>query len=246
MIAVNWLDVLDIVIVAVLIFFILRFFTQTRAIPMLTGLVVIVVLGIFSYMLDLTAMKWIVRGLGDLWIVIFVIVFQPEIRRALVNLGKSSKISYLMQEDVEKVAEEISKGIAKMSDKRMGALVAIERKVPLESYIKTGIKMEAVVSADLLVSIFSIYSPLHDGAVIIQGEHIVAARSILPLTDHPDLSPTLGTRHRAAIGLTEETDAICLVVSEETGVVSMAVGGDFYGDLDIDELESTVKDMLEK
>ena len=106
--------------------------------------------------------------------------------------------------------------------------------------------MEAVVSSDLLVSIFSIYSPLHDGAVIIQEDRIVAAKSILPLTDHPDLSPTLGTRHRAAIGLTEETDAICLAVSEETGSISIAVGGDYYGDLDVKELKSTIQDMLQK
>ncbi len=246
MITATWLDILDILIVSSLIFLIIRFFAGTRAFHMLTGLLIIVFLAVLAYTLNLTAMKWIVRGLGDLWIVIFVIVFQPEIRRALVNLGKSSRLDYFMQEDIEKVIEEVSKGLAKMSDKRMGALIAIERRVPLESYIRTGIKMEAVVSSDLLVSIFSIYSPLHDGAVIIQGDHIVAAKTILPLTDHPDLSPTLGTRHRAAIGLTEETDAISLVVSEETGKISMAVGGDFYGDLDVKELHSTIEEMLRK
>jgi diadenylate cyclase len=243
-IAFNWLDILDILVVSSLFFFIIRFFTGTRAVHMLTGLLIIAFLTILSNVLDLVARKWIVRGLGDLWIVIFVIVFQPEIRRALINLGKTSRLAYLFQEDIEKVSMEVGEATGVLSDKRMGALIAIERNVPLESYIRTGIKMEAIVSSDLLVSIFSIYSPLHDGAVIIQGEQIVAAKSILPLTDHPDLSPSLGTRHRAAIGLTEETDAICIVVSEETGKISLAVGGDFFGDLAVEELQARIKDML--
>ncbi len=246
MIDFSWLDALDIIIVAALIFMIIRFFSNTRSIPMLSGLMLILILAIISNVLNLPTMKIIMRGLRDLWIIVFIIIFQPEIRRALISLGKSSKLGYFIQEDIETVSEEVSKAIIQLSDKRIGALIAVERKVPLDSYIRTGIKMEAVVSSDLLVSIFSIYSPLHDGAVIIQEDYIVAAKSILPLTDHPDLSPTLGTRHRAAIGLTEETDSICLVVSEETGSISMAVGGDYYGDLDIKELKSTIQDMLKK
>jgi diadenylate cyclase len=244
MISFTWLDVFDIIIVSSLFFLIIRFFTGTRAVHMLTGLLIIVFLAILAHTLDLAAMKWIVRGLGDIWLVILVIVFQPEIRRALTNLGKSSRLAYFIQEDIEKVSSEISEATGVLSDKRIGALIAIERKVPLESYIRTGIKMEAVVSSDLLVSIFSVYSPLHDGAVIIQGEQIVAAKSILPLTDHPDLSPSLGTRHRAAIGLTEETDSICIVVSEETGKISLAVGGDFFGDLNVEELKTRIESLL--
>ncbi len=244
MINFNLLDIFDIIIVSSLFFLIIRFFRGTRAVHMLTGLLIIVFLAILAHTLDLEAMKWIVRGLGDIWLVIFVIVFQPEIRRALTNLGKSSRIDYLIQEDIQKVSSEVSEAVGVLSDKRMGALIAIERKVPLESYIRTGIKMEAVVSSDLLVSIFSVYSPLHDGAVIIEGEQIVAAKSILPLTDHPDLSPSLGTRHRAAIGLTEETDAICVVVSEETGKISLAVGGDFFGDLDVEQLQTRIVSMI--
>ncbi|MCK4420739.1 diadenylate cyclase CdaA [candidate division WOR-3 bacterium] len=244
MIDFNWVDLIDILIVSFLIYLIIKFFKGTRAVHMLTGLLMVVFLAMIAYILDLSAMKWIVRGLGDLWIVVFVIVFQPEIRRALTNLGRSSRIDYLLKEDIKRVASEVSEAVGVLSDKRMGALIAIERKVTLEAYIRTGIKMEAVVSSDLLVSIFSIYSPLHDGAVIIQGEQIVAAKSILPLTDHPDLSPSLGTRHRAAIGLTEETDAICVVVSEETGKISLAVGGDFFGELEVEGLERRVKTLL--
>ena len=240
----TWLDIFDIIIVSSLFFLIIRFFTGTRAVHMLTGLLIIVFLAILAQTLDLSAMKWIVRGLGDIWLVILVIVFQPEIRRALTNLGKSSRLAYFIQEDIEKVSSEVSEATGVLSDKRIGALIAIERKVPLESYIRTGIKMEAVVSSDLLVSIFSVYSPLHDGAVIIQGEQIVAAKSILPLTYHPDLSPSLGTRHRAAIGLTEETDAVCIVVSEETGKISLAVGGDFFGDLNVEELKTRIESLL--
>lgn len=240
----SFLDIFDILIVSTLFFFIIRFFTGTRVIHMLTGLLIIVFLAILAHTLDLVAIKWIVRGLGDIWVVIFVILFQPEIRRALTNLGKSSRLDYFIQEDIEKVSLEVSEAAGLLSDKRIGALIAIERKVSLESYIITGIKMEAVVSSDLLVSIFSVYSPLHDGAVIIQGEQIVAAKSILPLTDHPDLSPSLGTRHRAAIGLTEETDSICVVVSEETGKISLTVGGDFFGDLKIEELKTRIGSLL--
>jgi diadenylate cyclase len=246
MIDFSWLDALDIFIVSLLIFMVIRFFTSTKSIPMLSGLILILILAFLSQTINLPTMRIIMRGLRDFWIIVFIIIFQPEIRRVLINLGKSSKLGYFIQEDIEIVSEEVSKAIIQLSDKRIGALIAIERKVSLDSYIRTGIKMEAVVSSDLLVSIFSIYSPLHDGAVIIQENHIVAAKSILPLTDHPDLSPTLGTRHRAAIGLTEETDSICLVVSEETGSISIAVGGDFYGDLDVKELKSTIHDMLQK
>jgi diadenylate cyclase len=246
MISFSWLDAIDILIVAALVFMVIRFFANTKSIPMLTGLLLILILAVVSNILSLPTMKIVMRGLRDLWIIVFVIIFQPEIRRALINLGKSSKFGYFIQEAIETVSEEVSKAIIQLSDKRIGALIAIERKVPLDSYIRTGIKMEAVVSSDLLVSIFSIYSPLHDGAVIIEEDRIVAAKSILPLTDHPDLSPTLGTRHRAAIGLTEETDAICLAVSEETGSISIAVGGDYYGDLDVKELKSTIHDMLQK
>lgn len=245
MIDFTWLDILDIVIVSGLFFMIIKFFRGTRAVHMLTGLTILVLLAILSNTFDLAAMKWIVRGLGDIWIVLFVIVFQPEIRSALTSLGKATRIDYLLKEDIENVAMEVSEGSEVLSDKRIGALIAIERKVPLEAYIRTGIKMEAVVSSDLLVSIFSVYSPLHDGAVIIQGQDIAAAKAILPLTDHPDLSPSLGTRHRAAIGLTEETDAICIVVSEETGKISLAVGGDFFGDLKTEELESRIKSLLQ-
>ena len=246
MIGFSWLDAIDILIVTALAFTIIRFFTNTKSLPMLTGLMLILILAALSNVLNLPTMKIIMHGLRDLWIIVFIIIFQPEIRRALINLGKSSRFGYFIQEAIEIVSEEVSKAIIQLSDKRIGALIAIERKVPLDAYIRTGIKMEAVVSSDLLVSIFSIYSPLHDGAVIIQEDRIVAAKSILPLTDHPDLSPTLGTRHRAAIGLTEETDAICLAVSEETGSISISVGGDYYGDLDVKELKSTIQDMLSK
>jgi diadenylate cyclase len=246
MIGFSWLDAIDILIVTALAFTIIRFFTNTKSLPMLTGLMLILILAALSNVLNLPTMKIIMHGLRDLWIIVFIIIFQPEIRRALINLGKSSRFGYFIQETIEIVSEEVSKAIIQLSDKRIGALIAIERKVPLDAYIRTGIKMEAVVSSDLLVSIFSIYSPLHDGAVIIQEDRIVAAKSILPLTDHPDLSPTLGTRHRAAIGLTEETDAICLAVSEETGSISISVGGDYYGDLDVKELKSTIQDMLSK
>lgn len=246
MIGFSWLDAVDILIVTALVFTVIRFFTNTKSLPMLTGLMLILILAVLSNVLNLPTMKIIMHGLRDMWIIVFIIIFQPEIRRALINLGKSSRFGYFIQEAIEVVSEEVSKAIIQLSDKRIGALIAIERKVPLDAYIRTGIKMEAVVSSDLLVSIFSIYSPLHDGAVIIQEDRIVAAKSILPLTDHPDLSPTLGTRHRAAIGLTEETDAICLAVSEETGSISIAVGGDYYGDLDVKELKSTIQDMLQK
>ncbi|MEO0293805.1 MAG: diadenylate cyclase CdaA [candidate division WOR-3 bacterium] len=246
MINFSWVDALDIFFVSLLIFVLIRFFVNTKSLPLILGLGIIFVVVFISKFLNLPTMKVIMEGVGGVWIIILIIIFQPEIRKALIRLSKMSKLGTFIMENVKDVAEEVSKALIQLSDKRMGALIAIERKVPLDSYIRSGIKMEALVSSDLLVSIFSIYSPLHDGAVIIREDQIVAARTILPLTDHPDLSPTLGTRHRAAIGLTEETDAICLVVSEETGAISMAVGGDYYGDLDHKELKNTIYDMLER
>ena len=218
-------DAVDILIVASLVYYLMKFIKGTRATQMIVGLFVVFVVIVVADLFNLSAMKWIARGLKDIWVVAFVIVFQPEIRNALASLGKTRLFFYLYKGEEEKIAEGIASACKIMKDKRIGALIAIERRAGLRNYMETGVKIDAEVDAHLLVSIFSPYSPLHDGAVIIKGDRIIAAACILPLSDNPSLPPDMGTRHRAALGLTEETDSICVIVSEETGKISLAVGG---------------------
>ncbi|RKZ19797.1 TIGR00159 family protein [bacterium] len=236
-------DVIDILIVASFVYALLTLIKGTRATQMITGLFIVLFFAFLANVLNLTALKWIVSGLKDIWIVVFVILFQPEIRRALASLGKPHFL-YLMREEMEMVAREVARACLMLSDKRVGALIVITRTVGLRTYMETGIRMDAKVDANLLVSIFSPYSPLHDGAVIIQGENIVAAKCILPVSDSSELPPTLGLRHRAAVGLTEETDAVVVVVSEETGAISIAMDGKLIKGEEIGDLEGYLSSIL--
>ncbi len=234
----HWVDGIDILVVSALVYYLLKFIKGTRATQMVIGLFLVFLLIAVANIFNLSGMKWIAKGLKDVWIVAFVIVFQPEIRNALASLGKTRLFFYLYKGEEEKIAENIASACEVLKDKRIGALIAIERRAGLRSYMETGVKIDAEVDSHLLVSIFSPYSPLHDGAVIIKGERIIAAACILPLSDNPSLPPEMGTRHRAALGITEETDSICVIVSEETGRVSFAVGGDIKEDLSISTLKS--------
>jgi len=246
LIAFHWTDAIDILIVSLLVYFLLKFIRGTRATQMVIGLFLVFLLILVADIFNLSGMRWIARGLKDVWVVAFVIVFQPEIRKALASLGKTRLFFYLYKGDEEKIAENISSACGVLKDKRIGALIAIERKAGLRSYMETGVKIDAEVDEHLLVSIFSPYSPLHDGAVIIKGDRIIAAACILPLSDNPSLPAEMGTRHRAALGITEETDSICIIVSEETGKVSFAVGGALKGDLSIDALRGEILFHLKK
>jgi diadenylate cyclase len=187
-----------------------------------------------------------VSGLEAVWIIGFIIVFQPELRRALAELGRTRLFRFLVEEEEYVFLDEIEDATRKLSTSKLGALIAIEREVSLKGFMEGGTEIEAKVSSELLTTIFSPYTPLHDGAVIIRNNSIVAAGCILPLTQNPLLDKNLGTRHRAAVGLTEETDAVAIVVSEETRVISLVVDGNLERDLKPDELRERLGTLTMK
>ncbi len=240
----RFVDFLDVVIVAFVVYQFLRFIKGTRANQMLIGLVFILVIAFIANVWQLAGLGWIVNGLKTVWIVAFVIVFQPEIRRALVTLGRTRVVRFFLREEEPKTIDEIVRATDLLVDKRVGGIIAVARRVGLKTYIETGVELEATVTAELLATIFTPYSPLHDGAVIVKEHNIVAASCILPLSESLDLGSALGTRHRAALGLTEETDAVCVVVSEETRAKSFAVGGRFFRGLDNHSLKEKLVEAL--
>lgn len=218
-------DLLEIVVVAVVLYRVLLFLAGTRALQILVGLVV---LGLIYFAAVLLKFNMIAALLGLMFTYLTfaaVVVFQPEIRHALARLGRSRVIRFLGQPETETITEEIAEAVASLSRAGVGAIIAVEGDVSLNDYLESGKEMRARVSADLLTTIFTPYSPLHDGAVMIRGDQIVAAGCVLPLTQFPVEDRSLGTRHRAALGLSEETDAIVIVVSEETSKVSVAIRG---------------------
>jgi diadenylate cyclase len=218
-------DVVEILIVAFLIYRLLMFLAGTKALQILLGLLflVLVYFAAVIFRLDLiTELLGIVFTYGAF---AAVVVFQPELRQALARMGRSRAIRLLTQTNDRAVADEIAEAVSRLARNGTGAIIAVEGEVPLNDYIESGTVMEAGASADLLATIFTPYSPLHDGAVIVRGDRILAAGSVLPLTQFPVTDKSLGTRHRAALGLSEETDAVVIVVSEETSKISIASRG---------------------
>ena len=220
------LDVLDILLVAVLFYRLLILVKGTRSAQMYVGLLVIVLVGIIAREFDLIAVKWIVDSLTTVWLIAFVILFQPELRHALALFGRTRYFRSFLRSDSYGVLGELVRGTETLAQRRHGALIAIERNTGLRNFVETGTRLDAKISAELMVTLFSPGSPLHDGAVIVQKDRVAAAACFLPLTTNPAVSFQLGTRHRAALGITEETDCLSLVVSEETGRISMASFGE--------------------
>ncbi len=237
----TFIDFIDIVVIGVLIYYFLRFIKGTRALQMLAGLIMLLFLAFIADFLNLQGFSWIMSGLRTAWIVAFVILFQPEIRNALASLGKTRFIRAFIREE-EDIVTEIANGVVELSEKGIGGLVVIERKMGLKNYIDTGIPLDAKLKSDLISTIFTPYSPLHDGAVIIRGNTIIAAACILPLSDSLNLPHTMGTRHRAALGIAEETDAVAIVISEETRKIAIAVDRE----LNVDIARENLKEELQK
>ncbi len=224
-------DVLDILLVAFVVYHLLLLFRETRAIQMLGGLIVIFIFVFLSKLLDLYAMSWILTGITALWIIAFIIVFQPELRRALVELGQNRLFRFIFKEHVQ-LYREIKESSEILAKKKIGALIVLEREINLKSFIETGTKIDAETSSELLISIFNKKSPLHDGALIIREGRIASAGCVLPLSQKEDIDKRYGMRHRAAIGISEETDAITIIVSEERKSISLAIGGKITPDID--------------
>ena len=228
----DWRNILDIAILTVLIYNLLKLASYTRANSLFKGIVFIIVLSLISDVLEINALNWLLEQIIGVGVVVICIVFQPELRRVLEQLGRSKIARRLFgspkrqrNTQMELHVSEIVKALNDMSRKRIGALIVIERSTKLGDVIESGTMVDAEISSQLIENIFEPNTPLHDGAVIIRDERIHAAACILPLSDDLSISRELGTRHRAAIGITETTDAVSLMVSEETGVISMAREG---------------------
>ena len=237
-------DIIDILIVTVIIYFLLMMTRQTRASAVLKGLVVLLIATFVSDLLGLTALNWLLMSVVNNGAVVLVILFQPEIRKALEQLGRGAvrENSHAGEgEDQARIIDEIIQCMTDLSRRRVGALIVFEQKTGLKDVIETGTAVDARISAPLLENIFEPNTPLHDGAVVIRGTRVVAGACILTLTEGRGISRELGTRHRAAIGISETTDAIVLIVSEETGIMSMARGGRLTRHLDTKSLREILE-----
>jgi diadenylate cyclase len=240
----TWIDLIDILIVGFIIYELLQFIRGTHAVQMALGGVVLVAFYWLSQLFNLETVNWILRTFLPYVVFGVIVVFQAEIRKVLAHLGKTPMLGFGRQR-TEEVIDEVVLAATTLAAQRTGAIVAIEHDMGLRSYIETGIALDAFVTYDLLISIFNPGTPLHDGAAIIQGNRIAAAACFLPLTVNPELSRQLGSRHRAAIGLTEDTDAVVVVVSEETGTISLVYGGRIQRDFDGGSLKQALLDLLE-
>lgn len=227
-------DVAEILIIAVLLYYTLVWMKTTRAWILLKGLIVILAFLLLAYFFRMTTILWMAQNVLGFAVTALIVVLQPELRKALEDLGKKNIISSVLpfdnshrvnEEFSEKTINEITKACVEMGKVRTGALIVIEQKVSLRDYERTGIDVDGIVTSQLLINIFEHNTPLHDGAVIVRENRIVAATCYLPLSDNMELSKQLGTRHRAGVGISEQTDSVTIIVSEETGQVSVAQGG---------------------
>lgn len=242
--AIGIWDIVDILVVSVMIYEVLKLIRGTRAVQMALGGGVLVALFYGSRWGHLETVNWLIRNMFGYLVFGVIVLFQSDIRRALAHLGRAPFFRYFARaESAEESIEELVVAASMLASQRVGAIVAIERQIGLRNYIEGGIPLDAVLTYDLLLSIFQVSSPLHDGAVIVQDGRIAAAACFLPLTVNPRLSKELGSRHRAAIGLTEENDSFAIVVSEETGSISIAADGQIEGGLDAPELRARLRTL---
>lgn len=241
----SWLDGLDILIVALIIYELLQLIRGTHAVQMALGALVLVILYWASLWLNLQTLNWLLRTFLPFVVFGIIVVFQAEIRKVLVHLGKTPFFGAFTERRQDEVIDEVVLATTTLAGQRTGGIIVIEREMGLRSYIETGIALDALVTYDLLISIFNPGTPLHDGAVILQGNRVAAAACFLPLTVNPELSRALGSRHRAAIGVTEDTDALAVVVSEETGIISLVQGGAIRRSLDGPSLKEALLAALD-
>ena len=246
-------DVAEILIIAVLLYYTLVWMKTTRAWILLKGLIVILVFLLLAYFFRMTTILWMAQNVLGFAVTALIVVLQPELRKALEELGKKNIISSVLpfdnshrvnEEFSEKTINEITKACVEMGKVRTGALIVIEQKVSLRDYERTGIDVDGIVTSQLLINIFEHNTPLHDGAVIIQGNRVVSATCYLPLSDNLGLSKALGTRHRAGVGISEITDSLTIIVSEETGKISVAYEGELERNLDADSLRDRMHKIL--
>ncbi|MBP3759706.1 MAG: diadenylate cyclase CdaA [Firmicutes bacterium] len=239
-------DVLDILIVAFLFYKLLGFIRETRAEQLAKGLLMLVVVALVARWLHLYTLQWILSNLVNVGLIAVVIIFQPELRRLLENLGRNkliSNFSGIDLEEAEEITVEIREALLSMSKSRTGALIVFERETSLTDIIETGTLIQAGISREMIGNIFYEGAPLHDGALIVRGDKLWAAGCVLPLTEDKKLSKELGTRHRAGIGITENSDALVFIVSEETGIISKAEDGKLERMLTASRIDELLKSI---
>lgn len=240
----RWQDAVDILIVAYVLYELFKLFKGTRALQMIIGLTILVMASFIFQWAKFYTISWLLNNLWAYLALSVIILFQPEIRRTLAHMGQSPVFSSMNLESEAKTIDELVKGSVTMASRKIGALILLEREHSIEGLIEMGTPIDSKLSKEILLSIFLPYSPIHDGAVIIQKDRIKAAGCFLPLTLNLNLSKELGTRHRAAMGITEETDAVVIVVSEETGRISVARDGELKQNILPDIVEKYVTEAL--
>ncbi len=243
---VSVVSIIDMLVVAVLIYGFLVLIKGTRAAPMLLGAAVLGVAFYVAHVLELKTVNWLVSTLLPYAIFALIVVFQGEIRQALAKLGRKLTLARMSPAAASEAYDDVVLAANLFSQNQTGALIVIEREIGLRTYIESGVPLDAKLSYDLLATIFRPSAPLHDGAAIIRGDRIAAAACFLPLSMNPVLSTQLGTRHRAGIGITEETDAIAVIVSEETGAISLAVSGNIERDITVEYLRERLSELLRR
>lgn len=237
-------DVVDMAIVAFVFYKLYTLIRETRAEQLIKGILVLLLATYFSDVLQLHVINWILRNTMTVGLIALLIVFQPELRRALEYIGRTKfltkSIADIEQEEIDRLVEEVGEATASLSRQKIGALIVIEKDTGLNEVVETGTRIAGFVSRALLINIFIPNTPLHDGAVVIRKNRIMAAGCFLPLTDNATLNKELGTRHRAGLGITEKSDSLVVIVSEETGAISVAENGQLYRYLDVDTLKKRI------
>lgn len=240
----RWQDLVDIVLMSIILYRLLLIIKGTKAVQMIIGLGVLLLASLLSRYFELYTVDWLIQSFWAQIVLAIIILFQPEIRRALAQMGETHLFKTLTSAEELKSLEEVVRAAVALANRKIGALIAIERNTLLGDFIEIGTPLDAKVSKEIILSIFHPTSPIHDGAVVIRGNRIIAAGCFLPITMGPDISKSLGTRHRAGLGLSEETDAVVLIVSEETGTISMAIGGKLETHLDMGTLRDVLTELF--
>ncbi len=244
---ISFSDIIEILIIAIIIYYVMLWIKDTRAWMLLKGIAVIVIFALVAVIFNLSTILWIASKTLSVGIIALVIIFQPELRRALEQLGRNKFFSQISIFDdnkekkerfSDKTVNELVKASMELAKAKTGALIVVEQDMVLTEYEKTGIDVDAVVTSQLLINIFEHNTPLHDGAVLIRGNRVVSATCYLPLSDNMEISKELGTRHRAGIGVSEVTDSLTIIVSEETGRIAIAIGGQLLRNVDEDSLRN--------
>lgn len=236
----GWKDVLDILIVTFIVYQVLKLARGTRSAQMIVGMILIAGIAFIAYFFQFEALTWLFSNLATVGFIVLVVVFQPELRSALANFGQNRLFRVFVRLEQKKTLEEVTRAALRLSELRYGGLIVIERRTGLRNFAETGKEMNAALSSELLVTLFTPYTPLHDGAVVIAGEYVIAAATSLPLTTNPRFAKLYGMRHKAAVGVSELSDAVVVVVSEETSQISIA----YEGNLESNIVKAELRDRL--